>query len=100
MFEEYTADIVENRYLKCAVRRLLRIPRIPVSARRGLLRELARFEEVADVEVDPDALDRMHLTRLNRHYLPALRLARLVSKNLTPRRQVRDQRWRRRSWST
>lgn len=83
MFEEYTADIFENRYLKCAVRRLLRVPRVPVMARRGLLRKLARLEEVADVEVDPDALDRMHFTRLNRHYRPALRLARLVLKNLS-----------------
>ncbi len=83
VFEEYTADILENRYLKCAVRRLLRVPKVPVTARRGLLRELARFEEVADVEVDPDALERIHMTRLNRHYLPALRLARLVLKNLT-----------------
>lgn len=83
VFEDYTADILENRYLKCAVRRLLRVPRIPVRARRDLRREMARFEEVADIEVDPDALERMHLTRLNRHYLPALRLARLVLKNLT-----------------
>lgn len=83
VFDEYTADILENRYLKCTVRRLLRVPRIPVAARRGLLRQLARFEEVADVEVDPDAFDRININRLNRHYLPALRLARLVLKNLT-----------------
>jgi len=83
VFEEYTADIIENRYLKSAVRRLLRAPRVSGVARRGLLQQLARFEQVADVTVEPDAPDRMHFTRINRHYVPSLRLARIVLENLT-----------------
>jgi len=82
-FEEYTADIIENRYLKSAVRRLLRVPRVSGIARRGLLQQLARFEEVAGVSVEPDATDRMHFTRINQHYRPSLRLARIVLENLT-----------------
>ena len=35
VFEEYTADILENRYLKCAVRRLLRVPQCRTRRLRG-----------------------------------------------------------------
>jgi 5-methylcytosine-specific restriction enzyme subunit McrC len=81
-FDEYTADIEENRYLKAAVRRLLRVPGVRPATRRALSRELVRFEEVADEHVDVDLADRLVLTRLNRHYRPALRLARLVLGNV------------------
>ena len=38
---------------------------------------------MADVAVEPDDLDRIAITRLNAHYEPALRLARLLLANLT-----------------
>lgn len=81
-FDEYTADIDENRYLKAAVRRLLRVAGVRPPTRRALSRELVRFEEVADVHVDVDLDDRLVFTRLNRHYRPALSLARLVLRNV------------------
>lgn len=81
-FDEYTADIDENRYLKTAVQRLLRVAGVPVSTRRLLQHELTRFEEVADAAPDPELPTRLVYTRLNRHYEPALRLARLVLLNL------------------
>lgn len=81
-FDEYTADIDENRYLKAAVRRLLRVPGVRPETRRALSRELVRFEEVADVHVSVELPDRLVLTRLNRHYRPVLRLARLVLGNV------------------
>jgi 5-methylcytosine-specific restriction enzyme subunit McrC len=82
-FDEYTADVIENRLLKAATRRLLRVPGVPADARRLLRQALAAFEEVADVPVRADALDRIVFTRLNRHYEPALRLAQLVLRNLS-----------------
>lgn len=82
VFDEYTADIDENRYLKAAVQRLLRVAGVPSSTRRLLQRELTRFEEVTDSSPDPDLPARLVYTRLNRHYEPALRLARLVLLNL------------------
>jgi len=82
-FDEYTADIDENRYLRAAVRHLLRVPGIRAETRKVLQFELARFEEVADVQVDPLLADRIHFTRLNQHYEPAVRLASLVLRNLT-----------------
>lgn len=82
-FEEYTADNDENRYLKAAVRRVLRVAGVRPSTRQALLRQLVRFEEVADVAVDLDLPEHLVFTRLNRHYRPALGLARLVLRNVS-----------------
>jgi 5-methylcytosine-specific restriction enzyme subunit McrC len=82
-FDEYTADIIENRYLKRAARLALRVPRVPVEDRRRLVQELAALEDVDDVVAHPEDLDRIIVTRLNAHYEPALRLARLILDNLT-----------------
>lgn len=80
-FDEYTADIAENRALKAAVRRLLRLPGVRPDTRRLLERLLAQLEEVADAHVDPASIERIVITRLNRHYEPALRLAALILRN-------------------
>ena len=82
-FDEYTSDIAENRYLKAATRLALRIPGVAPEDRRRLLREVVSLEDVADVHVQPDDLERIVFTRLNAHYQPALRLARLLLANLT-----------------
>ena len=82
-FSEYQADVIENRYLKAATRRALQVPRVRPEDRRRLLRILSVFEEVGDVAVRPDDLDRITFDRLNRRYEPALRLARLLLENLT-----------------
>ena len=82
-FDEYTADIDENRYLRAAVRLLLRVPGVRSETRKVLQFQLSRFEDVADVAVDPELADRINFTRLNRHYEPSLRLAALVLRNLT-----------------
>ena len=42
------------------------------------MQQLVALEEVSDVAVAADDLDRIAITRLNAHYEPALRLARLV----------------------
>ncbi len=82
-YDEYTPDIAENRYLKAATRRALRVPRIDPEDRRRLLQQVASLEDVADDFVQADYLDRIPITRLNVHYQPALRLARLLLENLT-----------------
>lgn len=82
-FDDFTADIAENRYLRAAVRRALRVPQVPAEDRRRLMQHLVSLDEVADVAVHPDDLDRITITRLNGHYEPALRLARLLLANLT-----------------
>lgn len=82
-FDEYTADVMENRLLKAAARRLLRVPGVPHDARRMLQRSLVQFDEVADSEPRPDTIDRVRFNRLNAHYEPSLRLASLVLRNLS-----------------
>ena len=82
-FDEYTSDIAENRYLKAATRLALRVPGVAPEDRQRLLREVVSLEDVADVHVQPDELDQIAFTRLNAHYQPALRLARLLLANLT-----------------
>ena len=82
-FDEYTSDIAENRYLKAATRLALKVPGVAPEDRQRLLREVVSLEDVADVHVQADELDRIAFTRLNAHYQPALRLARLLLANLT-----------------
>lgn len=82
-YDEYTPDIAENRYLKAATRLALRVPRVDPEDRRRLLQQVASLEDVADEFMRADYLDRIPITRLNAHYQPALRLARLLLENLT-----------------
>src|SRR3546814_672875 len=82
-FDEYTADILENRALRAALQRLLRVPGVRPRTRRTLAHSLAQFEEVSDTWIDPASVDRIQFTRLNRHYRQPLRLASLVLRNLS-----------------
>ena len=82
-YVEFTADVAENRYLKAAIRRSLRVAGAQIADRRRLMNHLVAMEEVSDAPVRGDALDRITFTRLNEHYRPALQLARLLLDNLT-----------------
>ena len=82
-FDEYTVDVIENRVLKAACRRLLQVAGVQFEVRRVLRQALATFEDVTDGPVRPEAIDWIVFTRLNRHYEPALRLAQLVLRNLS-----------------
>lgn len=82
-YGEFTADVVENRALRAAVRIALRVPGVPVEDRRRLAREIVAMEEVSDVPIAGEDLGRVLYTRLNEHYRPALGLARLLLDNLT-----------------
>lgn len=82
-YVEFTADVAENRYLKAAIRRSLRVAGAQIADRRRLMNHLVAMEEVSDTPVRGDALDRITFTRLNEHYRPALQLARLLLDNLT-----------------
>ena len=82
-YGEFTSDIIENRGLRAAIRLSLRVPGVQAKDRRRLMRELVAMEEVSDAPVAGDELQRVHYTRLNDHYRPALGLARLLLDNLT-----------------
>ncbi|MYG86964.1 MAG: hypothetical protein F4190_00360 [Acidimicrobiales bacterium] len=90
VWDDFTADVDENRCLLAGVRRSLMVPGVPAEDRRRLRRVAAALDGVAEI-APAAALDRIDLleaggfTRLNEHYRPALRLARLLLANLTLR---------------
>ena len=82
-FTDFTADLIENSYMKAAVSRSLRVAEVQPVDRRRLMQHLVTLEDVGDVRHRPTDHDSVVFTRLNEHYKPALRLARLVLENLT-----------------
>ncbi len=76
-YDEWTTDIAENRLLLAAARRLLRLPGVAASTRRGLVRLAGRFDEVRAL-LPGRSLPRWSATRLNVRYHAAVRLAELV----------------------
>ena len=82
-FNEFTSDVIENRYLKAGIRRALRVPGITAKVRQRLRWMLAALEEVRDVSVRPELLDSLSFNRLQNHYETTLALARLLLENLT-----------------
>ncbi|WP_327319141.1 McrC family protein [Streptomyces sp. NBC_01235] len=79
-YDEFTTDIAENRILRAAVERLLRLPGVPRDVRRRILHQRARLAEVT-VLVRGQAAPPWQPTRLNARYHHALRLARTVLEN-------------------
>ncbi|MFJ3207537.1 McrC family protein [Streptomyces flaveolus] len=73
-YDEFTTDIAENRILRTAVERLLRLPGVPREVRRRLLHQRARLVDVTPV-VRGQRLPGWQPTRLNARYHHALRLA-------------------------
>ncbi|WP_370415341.1 McrC family protein [Streptomyces fradiae] len=76
-FDDFTTDIAENRILRAAVERLLRLPGVPGGVRRRLLHQRARLAD-ADALVRGQPLPAWRPTRLNARYHQALHLARAV----------------------
>ncbi|MDE0066569.1 MAG: hypothetical protein OXN44_06825 [Acidimicrobiaceae bacterium] len=89
-YDDFTADVAENRYLKAAMRRAIRVAGVKPVDRRRIMRLLVALEDVADVPTDADDLERITFTRLNDHYLHAMHLARLILANLTLQDQHGD----------
>ena len=84
-WDDFTTDVDENRCLTAAIRLALRVPDVPDDDRRRLRRLLAALDGVAEPTASAalGRLDRIQYTRLNEHYRPALRLARLILANCT-----------------
>ncbi|HJD78761.1 MAG TPA: McrC family protein [Corynebacterium pollutisoli] len=82
-YDDFTEDIPENQILKAAVRAASRVPRLRPEVRHRLMRQLIALESVTDTPVKSSAVDALHWNRLNEHYRPTLRLARLILANLT-----------------
>lgn len=76
-FSDFVLDTPENRLLRGALELVSPAARNPYV--RGRLRDaLAAFGNVALIRPSTTTFDRVRVTRLNAHYQPALRLARLA----------------------
>ena len=73
-YDEFTADVHENRLVYAAATALLRFPRVPDRARARLRRIRAALDGVSSPTTSAAPL----ITRLNRRYTRALRLAELI----------------------
>lgn len=76
-YDEFTTDIAENRILRSAVERLLRLPGVPRDVRRRLLHQRARLADVTPI-VRGQPIPEWRASRLNARYHHALHLARTV----------------------
>jgi 5-methylcytosine-specific restriction enzyme subunit McrC len=76
-YDEFTTDIAENRILRTAVERLLRLPGVPRDVRRRLLHQRSRLADVRAIVRGQRTPD-WQPTRLNARYHHALHLARAV----------------------
>lgn len=76
-YDDFTADIPENRLLRTAIERLLMLPRIAPQARARLLRLRAVLQEVSMLP-DRRGAALPAITRLNKRYEAALVLGKLI----------------------
>ena len=77
-FQDYDEDIAENQLLLAAASTLRTLPIRSPSARRSLHRLRDTMRNVTLTEHAPGAIPTVTYTRLNRHYRPAVELARMI----------------------
>jgi 5-methylcytosine-specific restriction enzyme subunit McrC len=82
-YDEFTADVTENRLLKAALVRLGRLHLRSDAGRAALHRFDSLLENVALVQYDSRQLPTVTFTRLNERYRPAVELARLILRSLS-----------------
>ncbi|MDL2078332.1 restriction endonuclease [Streptomyces sp. GXMU-J15] len=82
-YDAYTADTAENRILRAATERLLRLPDVPGPVRRRLAHQRARLADAQPL-VRGQHLPPWQPSRLNARYWPALRLAEAVLRGASP----------------
>lgn len=82
-YDAYTADIAENRILRAATERLLRLPDVPGAVRRRLAHQRVRLAD-AQALTRGQEMPGWQPSRLNFRYQPALRLAEAVLRDISP----------------
>lgn len=76
--DEFTTDILENRFLLAGLTALARLPLRSVQARRELSRAERPFGNVSAVRYERGRIPDVLLTRVNAHYRGAIALAKLI----------------------
>ncbi|MBC2868797.1 McrC family protein [Streptomyces mexicanus] len=82
-YDAYTADTAENRILRAATERLLRLPDVPGAVRRRLAHQRVRLCDAQPL-IRGQELPYWQPSRLNARYVPALRLAEAVLRGTSP----------------
>ncbi|WP_030195517.1 McrC family protein [Streptomyces sp. NRRL S-87] len=82
-YDAYTADTSENRILRAATERLLRLQGVPGPVRRRLAHQRVRLADALPL-IRGQELPRWQPSRLNSRYQPALRLAEAVLRGTSP----------------
>lgn len=80
--DEYDLDVAENRLVLAAALLLARTPLVAPMVRARLRRIVALLDGVSPV-VNPRTLDSPPITRLNRHYAPAIAIAELIVRGMS-----------------
>jgi 5-methylcytosine-specific restriction enzyme subunit McrC len=80
--DEYDLDVAENRLLLAAALLLTRTPLV-ASAVRGRLRRIVSLLDGVSLVAQPRTFSTPVITRINRHYAPAIALAELVVRGLS-----------------
>ena len=81
-YDDYTPDTKLNQLIRAALSRVLRLSGVPGTVRRTLHLQLSLLEEVSPVEADLQWADTWQPNRLDRRYLPAVRLSTLILRRL------------------
>lgn len=81
-YDDYTADTKLNQLVRAALSRILRLPGVPGTVCRALHLQLSLLDEVSPVEPDLWWADKWQPSRLDRRYLPAVRLSAVVLRRL------------------
>jgi 5-methylcytosine-specific restriction enzyme subunit McrC len=81
-YDDYTPDTKLNQLIRAALVRVLRLPGVPGTVRRTLHLQLSMLEQVSVAEPDLRWADNWQPTRLDRRYLPAVRLSAILLRHL------------------
>lgn len=81
-YDDFTVDIAENRILRSAIRLMLLVPRLTEDVRARLSHLDSKLDGVAPLRAG-NHLPTWSESRLNERYIPALRLAEIVLRNMS-----------------
>lgn len=81
-YDDFTVDIPENRILRAAVRLMMQVPRLSEGVRERLAHIDSKLDGVSALRFGAP-LPAWTETRLNERYVPALRLAEIILRNMS-----------------
>ncbi|MCC3295891.1 McrC family protein [Arthrobacter sp. zg-Y411] len=81
-YDDFTVDIAENQILRAAIRLMMQVPRLPVGVRWKLAHLDSKLDGVSELRYGVP-LPPWRESRLNEHYVPALRLAEIILRNMS-----------------